>query len=119
MVNLLCTAHGLSNLVKDLVKALGGVENIVANTKIIVTVFCEKSKARKLLMEEQQRRYRLQAIRKLSFPPEQRFAYIVEMMAGVEANEGALRAVVNDPEYEDSFMEDDKAWEVKDIISSI
>ena len=40
------------------------------------------------------------------------------MMAGVEANEGALRAVVNDPEYEDSFMEDDKAWEVKDIISS-
>jgi hypothetical protein len=29
-----------------------------------------------------------------------------------------LRAAVNDPEYEDLYVDDDKAWQVKDIISS-
>lgn len=104
--NLLCQAHGLSNLVKDVCKECTAIERIVSQAKQVVAVFTDKPVARKLLREEQAARYAVSKL--LTTPPETRFAYTLEMLRDIIRNEQALRSVVMCPAFEDTYTDDDK-----------
>lgn len=116
LMGVVCVAHALNLLVKDIVEKVPVIHTVVKKAKQIAVHFCEKPVAKRLLKEAQ---FDLNKgkVKPLRLPPDTRFAYVVRMLSDVIENQRVFKWAANDPEYEEAFDTDD-GWILRDIIGN-